>query len=63
MPGSTVSVEPSSGVPETLGGVALTGGAAATGPVGADASEAEPPGFVAVTTTTIAWPASSVVGV
>ena len=59
VPGSAVSVPPSAGVPLMLGGVALAGGAALTGAVGADAWLVEPPGFVAVTTTTIAWPASA----
>ena len=62
VPGSTVSVLPSDGSPETLGGVALAGGAAVTGVVGAEVWLVEPPGFVAVTTTTIAWPASARAG-
>ena len=46
-----------------VGGTVLTGGAAAIGPaVGAEASVVEPPAFVAVTSTTIAWPTSAPVG-
>ena len=63
VPGSAVSVPPSAGVPVTLGGTVLTGGSAVTGSVGAEASSTEPPALVAVTTTTIAWPASAPVGV
>ena len=62
VPGSTVSVAPSDGSPETLGGVALAGGAAVTGVDGVDVWLVEPPGFVAVTTTTIAWPTSAAPG-
>ena len=46
-----------------LGGTVLTGGAAAIGPaVGAEVSVDEPPGFVAVTSTTSTWPTSAPVG-
>ncbi len=62
VPGSTVTVPPSAGVPVTLGGTVLTGGSAVTAAVGAEVSVAEPPPFVAVTSTTIAWPASAPVG-
>ena len=63
VPGLAVSVSPSAASPSTLGGTVLTGGAAAIGAaVGAEASVEAPPAFVAMTSTTIAWPTSAGTG-
>ena len=62
VPSTAVRVEPSAGVPVTLGDTVFTGGAAVTATVGLEAWLVGPPGFVAVTTTTIAWSMSLSVG-
>ena len=55
VPGSAVSVSPSSGVPETVGTRVLAGGAASAVTVGAAALGTLPPALVAVTTTVRTW--------
>ena len=61
VPGSAVSVSPTCSSPVIVGGTVLTGGAGTT--VGALAELSLPASFVAVTTTTTAWPWSSSVTV
>ena len=55
VPGSAVSVSPSSGVPETAGAAVLAGGSASAAAVGAEPLCALPPALVAVTTTRTTW--------
>ena len=58
VPGSAVSTEPTSLVPEIDGGVVLAGGAGSTA-LGALVAVSVPAELVAVTTTTTVWPRSS----
>ena len=63
VPWPAVSVSPSAGMPAMVGAIVLSGGLATIGvAVGAEASVDEPPGFVAVTSTTSAWPTSAGTG-
>ena len=59
VPGSAVSVWPSSGVPEIDGGVELAGASASTSVESEDVAVSLPPAFVAVTTTRIVPPTSA----
>ena len=60
LPGSAVSVWPSSGVPDTVGTAVLAGGSAWAATVGAEALSALPGAALsAVTTTSRAWPMSA----
>ena len=64
MPGSAVRAAPSSGWPEIAGAVVTAGAAGAwyaaeTGAVVAEVCDAEPPAFVAVTTTARPLPMSA----
>ena len=63
VPGSAVSVAPSSSVPETVGTTLLAGGSASAVAVGAAAVGTLPPALVAVTTTVMTWPMSPGVSV
>src|SRR3954454_3980113 len=59
VPSPAVSVAPSLPLPETVGAPVLAGASATTASVGADVAFAEPPAFVPVTATRIAWPTSA----
>ena len=59
LPGSAVSVEPSSAVPEIEGAVVLEGASASTSSLAADVAESEPPSLEAVTTTRTVEPTSA----
>ena len=58
VPGSAVSVWPSTGVPVAAGVPAVAGGSTATLELGTDVALSAPAAFVPVTSTTIAWPTS-----
>ena len=58
VPGSAVSVSPTSWSPEMVGATVLAGGAGTTA-LGALVELSLPAAFVAVTTTTTVWPRSS----
>jgi hypothetical protein len=59
VPGVAVSVEPTTAVPETAGAACETGAAGTTVAVRPLCADAEPPAFVAVTTTRSAKPTSA----
>ena len=59
LPGSAVSVEPSSGLPEIDGAPVFDGASASTSSEAAEPADAEPPSLLAVTTTRIVAPTSA----
>ena len=61
VPGSAVSVSPSTGSPEIVGASVFTGGSASTSAVAGEVALSLPAPFVAVTTTRIAAPTSAAV--